>query len=68
MQAHLINAFRLYGLPARMTMGAVGDEPDAYTGLEIWIMRQGVRVSSRPYHPQTPRASWKDSMHDQGGL
>ncbi|MFJ2331756.1 IS481 family transposase [Pseudomonas helleri] len=56
-QAHLINAFRHYGLPERMTMdnGAPwGDEPDAYTGLEIWIMRQGVRVShSRPYHPQT---------------
>ena len=56
-QAHLINAFRQYGLPDRMTMdngSPWGGEPDAYTGLEIWIMRQGIRVShSRPYHPQT---------------
>ena len=56
-QAHLIRAFRDYGLPSRMTMdnGAPwGDEPESYTGLEIWIMRQGVKVShSRPYHPQT---------------
>ena len=56
-QAHLINAFRQYGLPNRMTMdnGAPwGDEPESYTGLEIWIMRHGVKVShSRPYHPQT---------------
>lgn len=56
-QAHLIRAFREYGLPNRMTMdnGAPwGDEPESYTGLEIWIMRQGVKVShSRPYHPQT---------------
>ena len=56
-QTHLIRAFREYGLPNRMTMdnGAPwGDEPESYTGLEIWIMRQGVKVShSRPYHPQT---------------
>lgn len=56
-QGHLIELFRRSGLPRRMMMdnGAPwGDEPDAYTWLEVWLMRQGIQVGhSRPYHPQT---------------
>lgn len=53
----LVAVFRRYGLPARMTMdnGAPwGSENAHYTGLDVWLMRQGIRVShSRPFHPQT---------------
>jgi transposase InsO family protein len=56
-QAHLIDVFTRYGLPERMTMdnGAPwGDTTGTWTALELWLMRQGIRVShSRPYHPQT---------------
>ena len=56
-QGHLINVFRRYGLPKRMTMDngpPWGHEQDLYTGLELWLMRQGIEIShSRPYHPQT---------------
>jgi protein-disulfide isomerase-like protein with CxxC motif len=49
--------FERYGLPARMTMdnGAPwGDTTGSWTALELWLMRQGIRVGhSRPYHPQT---------------
>ncbi|MNF87137.1 Integrase core domain protein [compost metagenome] len=56
-QSQLINVFRHYGLPERMTMdnGAPwGDTTGVWTALELWLMRQGIRVGhSRPYHPQT---------------
>lgn len=54
---HLIAVFRRYGLPARMTMdnGAPwGADGMHYTRLDLWLMRQGIRVGhSRPFHPQT---------------
>ena len=54
----LIQAFRRYGLPWRMTMdnGAPwgGGPGDAYTPLGVWLMEQDIRIGhSRPYHPQT---------------
>jgi transposase InsO family protein len=55
-QQRLMNTFRRYGLPWRMTMdnGAPWGEPGRYTRFELWLMRQGIKVShSRPYHPQT---------------
>lgn len=55
----LINAFRIYGLPERMTMdngspwGNPGDT-SGHTNLEVWLIRLGIYVShSRPFHPQT---------------
>lgn len=57
-QSRLIEAFRHYGLPERMSMdngppwGACGR--DDYTALTVWLIRLGIRVShSRPHHPQT---------------
>jgi transposase InsO family protein len=56
-QRCLIDIFTHYGLPERMTMdnGAPwGDTTGSWTALELWLMRQGIRVGhSRPYHPQT---------------
>lgn len=56
-QTQLIKVFERYGLPERMTMdnGAPwGDTTGSWTALELWLMRQGIRVGhSRPYHPQT---------------
>jgi len=56
-QSRLIEAFPRYGLPERMIMdnGAPwGDNPASWTTLELWLMRQGIRVGhSHPYHPQT---------------
>jgi transposase InsO family protein len=57
-QATLIDAFRRYGLPERMTMDngkPWGHEPGSgVTALKLWWIRLGIRVShSRPYHPQT---------------
>jgi transposase InsO family protein len=55
-QQRLIQTFRRYGLPWRMTMdnGSPWGETGGYTRFEVWLMRLGVRVShSRPYHPQT---------------
>ncbi|MGU3447241.1 IS481 family transposase, partial [Enterobacteriaceae bacterium C34A] len=56
-QTQLIDVFERYGLPERITMdnGAPwGDTTGTWTALELWLMRQGIRVShSRPYHPQT---------------
>lgn len=53
----LINTFRDYGLPSRMTMdnGAPwGSSGRNYTRLSVWLMRLGIIVSySRPFHPQT---------------
>ena len=57
MQNRLVEVFARYGLPERMTMdnGAPwGDTTGSWTALELWLMRQGIRVGhSRPYHPQT---------------
>ena len=55
-QHRLIQTFRRYGLPWRMTMdnGSPWGEPGRYTRFELWLMRLAVNVShSRPYHPQT---------------
>ena len=56
-QQQLVSVFERYGLPDRMTMdnGAPwGDTTGVWTALELWLMRQGIRVGhSRPYHPQT---------------
>lgn len=57
-QTHLINAFRLHGLPD----GVLWDNGSPwgcggtkyYTSLDVWLMRLGVRAHhGRPYHPQT---------------
>jgi transposase InsO family protein len=57
-QSALIDSFRRYGLPQRMTMdngspwgnGQFND----LTPLTAWLIRLGIKVShSRPYHPQT---------------
>jgi transposase InsO family protein len=57
-RAHLIDAFRRYGLPLRMNMdngnpwGNASGSP--YTHLTVWVMELQVGIShSRPYHPQT---------------
>ena len=57
-QACLIKAFGLYGLPWRMTMdngSPWGNGPgDPYTPLGVWLIEQDIGLShSRPYHPQT---------------
>jgi len=59
-QPWLIEAFRRYGLPARINAdnGAPWGAPSApYHGLSrlsVWLIRLGIRVShSRPRHPQT---------------
>jgi len=56
-QAHLTATFRRYGVPWRMTMDngpPWGSHGRTYTRLDVWLMKQGVRVGhSRPYHPQT---------------
>jgi transposase InsO family protein len=55
---HLIDVFRTYGLPSRMTMdngspwGYSGDQ--MHTQLTAWLIQLGIYVShSRPNHPQT---------------
>ncbi len=57
-QSALIEAFRRYGLPKRMTMDNgspwAGHERKQLTALTAWLIRLGIKVShSRPYHPQT---------------
>lgn len=56
-QSQLVAVFERYGLPERMTMdngSPWGDTTGTWTALELWLMRQGIRVGhSRPYHPQT---------------
>lgn len=56
-RTHLITTFRRYGLPKRMSMDngpPWGDTGAAYTAMDVWLMKQGIRVGhSRPYHPQT---------------
>ena len=57
-QQALMDIFRCYGLPLRIT--ADNGSPwgnsngDSLTALGAWLVRVGVRLShSRPYHPQT---------------
>ena len=58
-KAHLMAAFRRYGMPARMNFdnGAPWGSPShpgQVTQLGLWLIRLGIRIShSRPYHPQT---------------
>lgn len=58
-KTHLTWAFRRYGLPRAMLFDNGGPwgcshSPLAYTALELWLLRLGVRVlHGRPYHPQT---------------
>jgi transposase InsO family protein len=55
---HLIEVFRQYGLPLRITADNGPPWGSNIAGglstLEVWLMRLGIEVShSRPYHPQT---------------
>jgi transposase InsO family protein len=56
-QDHLINAFRVYGLPEGILWdngGPWGSAGGERTALDVWLMRLGIRVyHGRPYHPQT---------------
>ena len=56
-QAVLIDVFRRYGLPSRITCDngpPWGINNSRYTKLSVWLMRLGISVShSRPHHPQT---------------
>jgi len=57
-QAALIDTFRRYGLPDRMTMDNGSpwgsDQVHELTPLTAWLIRLGIKIShSRPYHPQT---------------
>ena len=56
-QAQLIAAFRRHGLPDQLLWdngSPWGSGGEAYTTLDVWALRLGVRVShGRPYHPQT---------------
>jgi transposase InsO family protein len=56
-QDGLTSVFRRYGLPAAMLMdngSPWGDRDLPFTGLSLWLIRLGIRVShGRPYHPQT---------------
>lgn len=57
-QLALIESFRRYGLPLRMTMDNGSpwgnDKFNDLTVLTVWMIRLGIKVShSRPYHPQT---------------
>lgn len=57
-QNALIDCFRRYGLPHRMTMDNGSpwgnDQFNDLTPLTAWLIHLGIRVShSRPYHPQT---------------
>lgn len=57
-QQHLKAVFRRYGLPERITADNgpswASVRGTGLTGLEVWLMRLGVRIShSRPHHPQT---------------
>jgi transposase InsO family protein len=56
-QTQLIRVFERFGLPERIMAdnGAPwANSHGDYTGLELWMMRQSIRVGhSRAYHPQT---------------
>jgi transposase InsO family protein len=57
-QAHLIGAFRVYGMPEALLWdngppwGSAGGSQ--LTSLDVWLLRLGVlSLHGRPYHPQT---------------
>jgi transposase InsO family protein len=57
-RAHLVAAFRRYGLPRTIITdngSPWGDGPGSpYTPLGVFLIDQGIRIAhSRPYHPQT---------------
>ena len=57
-QEHLIQVFRRYGLPSRITSDNGPPWGSTMRGgvsaLEVWLLRLGIQVShSRPHHPQT---------------
>jgi len=56
-QAVLVDVFRRYGLPRRITCDngpPWGIQNSKYTKLSVWLLRLGISVShSRPHHPQT---------------
>ena len=56
-QTHLQAAFRRQGLPNQLLWdngSPWGSGGEAYTTLDVWLMRLGIRVChGRPYHPQT---------------
>lgn len=58
-QEALVDTFRRYGLPLRMTMDngppwGAGGGNGRFSRLTVWLIEQGITVShSRPYHPQT---------------
>lgn len=57
-RAHLIRAFRRFGLPKRMNMDNGNpwghSNGQRYTHLTVWLIRIGIGIShSRPMHPQT---------------
>jgi len=56
-QPLLIDVFRRYGLPLRITCDngpPWGSSNSKHTKLAVWLMQLGITVShSRPYHPQT---------------
>jgi transposase InsO family protein len=56
-QTHLQEAFRRQGLPNQLLWdngSPWGCGGEAYTTLDVWPMRLGIRVChGRPYHPQT---------------
>ena len=57
-QTALTQAFRLYGLPERITCDNGSPwrttKDQSISRLEVWLLRLGIHVNhSRPYHPQT---------------
>ena len=57
-RAHLTTLFRRYGRPRALLCdnGSPwgGSDPNAFTELEVWLLRLSVRTyHGRPYHPQT---------------
>lgn len=57
-QGHLIDTFRLYGMPLAMLADNGppwgSSNPGSITKLEVWLLRLGIHVThGRPFHPQT---------------
>lgn len=72
-KAHLIEAFRRYGLPRRMNMDNGNpwghSNGQRYTKLTVWLIRVGVGIShSQPMHPQTNGQGRAVSSDAEGGV
>ena len=56
-RAHLEATFERYGLPEELLCDngtPWSGNPGEWTRLEVWLLRQGIRLThGRPYHPQT---------------